>query len=334
MKAIKNKDKDCHNRTTRVGIKEIAAEAGVSPTTVSNVALGKTERISEKTVQRVQRLLEEKKYVPSMGNRLLSGKYSCVVGVMIGKNFKNAEAGEAALWIREVEKEIYRCGCYMLLHVAVSEEEILRLAMMWKMEGIILTGFEGKMEESVRSRCAIPVISAKIGNAVETELEAGELMGRYVLNYGHRSVCFMDDENAHAYWRGMKRAFQNEKAASVQVKYLQLPSDRDNRIDFYKKNLAREAFEEKLLVFANEYHAAEAMGYLGDMGILVPGEVSVASFGDDIFAPLMRPGLTVVKMNPLQSAVKTVEMLYALMRDETVNPGKERIELVLRDSVK
>ena len=104
--------------------------------------------------------------------------------------------------------------------------------------------------------------------------------------------------------------------------------------DFYKKNLAREAFEEKLLVFANEYHAAEAMGYLGDMGILVPGEVSVASFGDDIFAPLMRPGLTVVKMNPLQSAVKTVEMLYALMRDETVNPGKERIELVLRDSVK
>ena len=80
MKAIKNKDKDCHNRTTRVGIKEIAAEAGVSPTTVSNVALGKTERISEKTVQRVQRLLEEKKYVPSMGNRLLSGKYSCVVG--------------------------------------------------------------------------------------------------------------------------------------------------------------------------------------------------------------------------------------------------------------
>ena len=104
MKEIKNKDKDCNNKTTRVGIKEIAAEAGVSPTTVSNVALGKTERISEKTVQRVQRLLEEKKYVPSMGNRLLSGKYSCVVGVMIGKNIENAEAGEVALWIREVEK--------------------------------------------------------------------------------------------------------------------------------------------------------------------------------------------------------------------------------------
>ena len=42
VKEIKNKDKDCNNKTTRVGIKEIAAEAGVSPTTVSNVALGKT----------------------------------------------------------------------------------------------------------------------------------------------------------------------------------------------------------------------------------------------------------------------------------------------------
>ncbi|MCI7249433.1 MAG: LacI family DNA-binding transcriptional regulator, partial [Clostridiales bacterium] len=166
MKKGTHADKNAVVRKTRVGIKEIAAEAGVSSTTVSNVVAGKTERISEETVQRVQRLLEEKKYVPSMGNRLLSGKHSGVIGVMIGKTIQHAEAGEAALWIREVEKEIYRCGCYMLLHFAASEEEILRLAMMWKMEGIILTGFEGKMEESVRSRCAIPVISAKIGNAV------------------------------------------------------------------------------------------------------------------------------------------------------------------------
>ena len=333
MKEIKNKDKDCNNKTTRVGIKEIAAEAGVSPTTVSNVALGKTERISEKTVQRVQRLLEEKKYVPSMGNRLLSGKYSCVVGVMIGKNIENAEAGEVALWIREVEKEISRRGCYMLLHFSVSGDEIQRLAMMWKMEGIILTGFERELEKNVRSGCGIPVISADIGSGTETEIEAGELMGSYVVKCGHRSICFMDEEKEHAYWKGMKRIFQNEKISSVQMRYVKLPSDHDKRVDYFKMNLAKEAFEKKLLVFAKEHHAAEAMGYLQDMGILVPNEVSVAGFGEDSFAVLSRLKLTIVKMNLLQNAVKTVKTLFALMREEAVNAEKERIELILRDSV-
>ena len=333
MKKGTHADQNSVVRKTRVGIKEIAVEAGVSPTTVSNVVAGKTERISEETVQKVKRLLEEKKYVPSMGNRLLSGKHSGVLGVMIGKKIQHAEAGEASLWIREVEKEIYRRGCYMLLHFSDSEEDILRMVMMWKMEGIILNGFGEETEESIRSRCVIPVISTKTGNILETEIEAGELMGRYVLSCGHRSICFMDDENAHAFWQGMKRMFRNEKAASVQMQYFQLPADKNGRIEFYKKNLAREAFEKKLLIFANEYYAAEAMGYLRDMGITVPGEVSVSAFGEDIFASITRPGLTIVKMNLRRSAVKTVEMLFALMREETENAGEERIELVLRDSV-
>ena len=69
------------------------------------------------------------------------------------------------------------------------------------------------------------------------------------------------------------------------------------------------------------------------MGILVPNEVSVAGFGEDSFAVLSRPKLTIVKMNLLQNAVKTVKTLFALMREEAVNAEKERIELILRDSV-
>ena len=131
----------------------------------------------------------------------------------------------------------------------------------------------------------------------------------------------------------MKRIFQNEKISSVQMRYVKLPSDHDKRVDYFKMNLAKEAFEKKLLVFAKEHHAAEAMGYLQDMGILVPNEVSVAGFGEDSFAVLSRPKLTIVKMNLLQNAVKTVKTLFTLMREEAVNAEKERIELILRDSV-
>lgn len=50
----------------RVRIADIAEKLGVSTTTVSNVIHGKTKKISDETVKRVQALLEEKKYIPNM----------------------------------------------------------------------------------------------------------------------------------------------------------------------------------------------------------------------------------------------------------------------------
>ena len=46
----------------RVRIVDIARELGVSTATVSNVIHGKTKKISDATVKRVQKLLEERQY--------------------------------------------------------------------------------------------------------------------------------------------------------------------------------------------------------------------------------------------------------------------------------
>lgn len=54
----------------RVRIADIAEELGLSTATVSNVIHGKTIKISDETVKRVQELLEEKRYIPSMAAAL------------------------------------------------------------------------------------------------------------------------------------------------------------------------------------------------------------------------------------------------------------------------
>ena len=46
----------------RVRIVDIAEELGVSTATVSNVIHGKTKKISDETVKRVQQLLEKRQY--------------------------------------------------------------------------------------------------------------------------------------------------------------------------------------------------------------------------------------------------------------------------------
>lgn len=52
-------------------IKEIAAELGISPMTVSNVLNNKKHKVSEKTYQRVMALVQKRGYIPDANARTL-----------------------------------------------------------------------------------------------------------------------------------------------------------------------------------------------------------------------------------------------------------------------
>lgn len=69
----------------KIRIKDIAKIAGVSATTVSNVIHGRTEKVSRKTRKRIEEILDEQEYAPSMGARILSGKSSGMIAVVVGK---------------------------------------------------------------------------------------------------------------------------------------------------------------------------------------------------------------------------------------------------------
>ena len=56
----------------RITISDIADELGLSTATVSNVIHGKTSKVSEKTIQKVQEQLEKRNYIPSMAGILLA----------------------------------------------------------------------------------------------------------------------------------------------------------------------------------------------------------------------------------------------------------------------
>lgn len=58
----------------RVRICDIAEELGLSTATVSNVIHGKTNKVSDATVQRVMALLEQRQYIPSMAGILAGAK--------------------------------------------------------------------------------------------------------------------------------------------------------------------------------------------------------------------------------------------------------------------
>ena len=72
----------------RVRICDIAEELGLSTATVSNVIHGKTNKVSDETVQRVTALLEERRYIPSMAGILLARNSSGSIGVFVNDHPK------------------------------------------------------------------------------------------------------------------------------------------------------------------------------------------------------------------------------------------------------
>ena len=72
----------------KVRIVDIAEELGLSTATVSYVLHGKTKRISDQTVKRVQAALTERGYIPNMAATLLAQNNSRIIGVVVNDHPK------------------------------------------------------------------------------------------------------------------------------------------------------------------------------------------------------------------------------------------------------
>ena len=71
-----------HEEVIRI-LKEMAEMLGISTTTVSNVINGKTSEVSQKTAEKVQKLLDEYDYVPNMNAKNLAQNHSRLIGIVL-----------------------------------------------------------------------------------------------------------------------------------------------------------------------------------------------------------------------------------------------------------
>ena len=146
----------------RVRISDIADELGLSTATVSNVLHGKTKKISDETVKRVQALLEEWQYIPSMAGILLAQNSSKIIGVVVNDHEKYEghvlEDFFVSSSLNYLSEEIERNGQFMMVKKTTNPEEIIRFASMWNLDGLILLGFCDEDYMYLRNHMRIPFV--------------------------------------------------------------------------------------------------------------------------------------------------------------------------------
>lgn len=236
-----------------IRIKDIAKEAGVSPTTVSNVIHGNRKKVSEETVKKIEKLLKEREYVPSMGARMLAGGGTRVIGVLVAEpdgEKRHAEGHSFAnIIIRSMEQEIYRRNYYMLLHFTSTPEEGIQFAATWNVEGLITIGFGTADNIRLQGSLSAPMVSIdvyykdeRMANVGLDDRGGGLLMTKYLLETGHKRIGFVSDNDIgvdHERWEGVCRAQEEYGAKESLVQHIIIPEERNIRTDYYRKNLER-----------------------------------------------------------------------------------------------
>ena len=136
-----------------VRIKDVAEAVGVSTATVSNVINGKDQRVSGEVRERIQKALDEMGYVRNRSAMMLAQTNSNMIGVVIpdkpGTKITMEDPYFSAL-VGNLEAEIRAHDCYMYLIAQQSEEEILKQAIAWNLEGLIVCNL---VEPQLRSLC-------------------------------------------------------------------------------------------------------------------------------------------------------------------------------------
>lgn len=114
---------------SRVRIVDIAQTLGLSTATVSNVIHGKTEKLSDETVKRVQQELERTGYIPNMAGILLARNNSRIIGVVVNDHyaleFMQFLQGQAIRCL-EALRDGTPCDAGIVLPVELVERESTR----------------------------------------------------------------------------------------------------------------------------------------------------------------------------------------------------------------
>lgn len=329
---------------TRIRIQDIANELGLSTATVSNVIHGKTRKISDETVKRVQELIEQRGYIPSMAGILLAQNNSRIIGIVINNHEKYEghvlEDGFISASVNALSREIDAAGYFMMIKVTTQWNEIVRFASMWNMEGLVILGFCEQDYQKLRSSMHIPFVvydgyfpeTKGICNLTIDNYDGGRQVGNYLKDMGHKKVLCLSDNDICVDSERIKGCAAAFLEPSVHL--LQIPFRKNARLRFYREKLA-EILTYTAVFAVSDFYAIEFIHFLQEIGIQTPKDISVVGFDDIPSSGTYNPSLTTVRQDPrtrAQNAISILRNLKAGTQEQITL--KLPVSLVARSSVK
>ena len=315
-----------------VTLKDIAAEAGVSITTVSNVVHNRKSRVSPELVRKIEKIIQREHYAPSMSARSLANDQSNIIGVITHLTPQNtgSTVGDPFMssFVDSVEKRIREEGYYLMIRAVEDAAELDSLSRSGRLSCLILTGMFQDDFFQTTSTLGIPYVL--IDSYVEDpeaccvlleDEKGGYIATKYLLEKGHRAIAFSSPSIRPG--GVIEKRFIGYRRALEEYGIPFDPSrvfTQEITVEEGKKLGRQLAGRTDLTgIFASaDILAAGIMAGLSERGVNVPEDKSVVGFDDNYLAQLTVPCLTTIHQDAKRKGILATDLILKQLRHEPI----------------
>lgn len=331
-------------------IKDIALRAGVSTATVSNVINGNHHKVSQATIEKVNRIIQEMGYQPSATARSLASKESRIIGVVI-PNLGEQEQFSVNPYISNVlallERYVRRQGYYLMIRCVEKCQEIVPIFSGWNVDGVILLGAYGDEVTQIEDQLKVPTVytdtyapQVPIANVGVNDYKGGFLSARYLLGQGHRKIAFVGPHVGspgviHERYRGFCDALRERQIELAPEDIFEAATTSESGVEAGRQ-IALSGRGFTAVAAMSDIIAIGLMTGLRLSGLNVPDDISVIGFDDLSAGRLMNPPLTTVSQNLEEKVNLVCQHLFRMIRSGEKLAVNETLDVALieRQSVK
>ena len=296
-------------RRQRVGLKQIAAEAGVSLMTVSRALKGEG-RLSAETRERVKDVAKRLRYRPNRLVRAIQTGRSGTVGVMV-----NLSRSFTALLVRGIHNELASHGSLPLLHFRgintgtapdpLELDNIHRL-LDQRVDGIIVWPSDETVTDSYLREVwerGIPLVAVdrrldktRADFSGTDDVTGGRLAAEHLLSLGHRRILYLAGDLRVSTFadrlRGFRMAVVARRDIDLRTVECGLDDCRNQMIELLDVPHCPTA-----IACASDLLAQQVYEALEQLGLQAGRDVSVVGFADLPESQWLQPKLTTVRQD-------------------------------------
>ncbi|MBS0367190.1 MAG: LacI family DNA-binding transcriptional regulator [Proteobacteria bacterium] len=291
-----------------VTVKDVAAAAGVSVATVSNV-LNRRPNVGHAIRAKVLRISSRLGYRPNRAAQAMRTGRTRAIGLVL-PDLTNPFFPELAQAVESTARGLGLAVCLVDSQGEASgEADGLALLTQHAVDGIICCPVGARLPAQLRGGRPVVLIDRPLpGYAVvhANYLMGGELLARYALRMGHRRVGLLsgptDIESARQRRAGFVGAFTGQIAWEIHLGF-----------DGVLNAAARAALKQRggatLVVCGNDLIAISAMRCLAELGVGVPQDMSVMGFDNIRWTDLVMPRLTTIAQPVGHIGARAVQLM-------------------------
>jgi len=324
-------------KTSKVTIKEVAKDAGVSVGTVSRV-LAKTAEVKQPLRERVNRSIIKLQYKPNLVARALRANHLNVIGLMV-PDITNPYFAQVA---NLLESEASKRGYALILassHGDVNHEAQQFSALLdHSPKGIVLIPTSDAIKIKFPQNVRISIMDRPLPemNAIALDQrKSSALAADHLVELGHRKISYIAgphdiqtsiEREAGFFNRIAELQSQNDH---IELKIFRGQFDYASGEAITRKILSLERSERPTAIAAaSDQQAIGAIRAATDMGVSVPGEVSVIGFDDIVLANLLVPRLTTIRQPVYDMVIEALGQI--LGKDDSMRNRRYMGELIVR----